>query len=201
MDAWSVWMRWVVKGISPSKYARVAPTTYFPLKPINPNYNKPCWLLFQVRLNPTQLRGHGRVSAQLAQFIPNDGHVDTELWPACQTLARVISLRSEGGKDAKPEIRYYISSAKLAPDALAAAVRRHWAIENDLHWRLDVTFREDACTVRRDNAPENLSIIHRIILNQLKLDTAHPKRSLRLRRKVAGWDDDERARVLGMVLI
>lgn len=147
----------------------------------------------------TQLsRGHGRRSAQMAQVISNAGHVDTALWQGCQTLARIISLRSEAGKAATPELRYYISSAVLTPEELAAAVRRHWAIENDLHWRLDVTFREDACAVRRDNAPENLSIIRRLILNQLKQDTAHPKRSLRLRRKAAGWDDDERARVLGM---
>ena len=144
------------------------------------------------------LRGHGRVSAQMAQVIPNAGHVDTALWPGCQTLARIISLRSEGGEAAVPELRYYISSAVLSPEEIAVAVRRHWAIENDLHWRLDVTFREDACVVRRDNAPENLSIIRRLILNQLKQDTAHPKRSLRLRRKAAGWDDDERARVLGI---
>jgi predicted transposase YbfD/YdcC len=77
-------------------------------------------------------------------------------------------------------------------------VRQHWAIENDLHWRLDVMMREDACVVSRDNAPENLSIIRRFILNALKLDTAHPKKSVRLRRKRAAWDDDERMRVLGM---
>jgi predicted transposase YbfD/YdcC len=145
------------------------------------------------------LRGHGRQSVQLAQVIANGGQVDTAVWPDCQTLARVICLRSEAGKPATPQMRYYISSATLAPKELAAAVRRHWAIENDLHWRLDVTFREDACVVKRDNAPENLSIIRRLILNHLKQDTAHPKRSLRLRRKAAGWDDDERARVLGMM--
>ena len=77
-------------------------------------------------------------------------------------------------------------------------MRQHWAIENDLHWRLDVMMREDACVVSRDNAPENLSIIRRLILNMLKLDTAHPKKSVRLRRKRAGWDDEERMRVLGM---
>lgn len=52
--------------------------------------------------------------------------------------------------------------------------------------------------MRRDNAPQNLSILRRLILNLLKQDTAHPKRSLRLRRKAAGWDDDERMRVLGI---
>jgi len=58
--------------------------------------------------------------------------------------------------------------------------------------------REDACVVSRNNASENLSIIRRFILNMLKLDTAHPKKSVRLRRKRAAWDDDERMRVLGM---
>lgn len=144
------------------------------------------------------LKGHGRRSAQLAQVIANTGQVDTALWPDCQSLGRVLSIRSEAGKPGQIEARYYISSAQLDPNALALAVRRHWAIENDLHWRLDVTLGEDACTVRRDNAPQNLSILRRLILNLLKQDTAHPKRSLRLRRKAAGWDDDERMRVLGI---
>ncbi len=58
--------------------------------------------------------------------------------------------------------------------------------------------RDDACMVSRDNAPENLSIIRRLILNRLKLDTAHPKKSVRPRRKRTAWDDDERMQVLGM---
>lgn len=148
-----------------------------------------------------QWRGHGRVTAQMAHVIANTELVDTQNWPDCRTLARIISWRSEGGKAATPEVRYYISSASLSSDELTTAVRRHWAIENDLHWRLDVTFREDACTVRRDHAPENLSIIRRLILNHLKQDTTHPKHSLRLRRKMAAWDDDERARLLGMLTI
>jgi predicted transposase YbfD/YdcC len=57
-------------------------------------------------------------------------------------------------------------------------VRQHGVIENDLHWQLDVMMREDACGMSRDNAPENLSIT----LNALKLDTALPKKSVRLRR-------------------
>ena len=110
----------------------------------------------------------------------------------------MLSIRSEADKPGPIEARYYISLAQLDPNALALAVRRHWAIENDLHWRLDVTLGEDACTVRRDNAPQNLSILRRLILSLLKQDTAHPKRSLRLRRKAAGWDDNERMRVLGI---
>lgn len=143
-------------------------------------------------------RGHGRRNAWRAEVIVNRGHVDTERWPDCRTLGRIVSLRAEGNKTPRSEARYYISSASLTPEQLARAVRRHWAIENDLHWRLDVMMREDACAVSRDNAPENLSIIRRLILNALKLDKTHPKKSVRSRRKRAAWDDDERMRVLGM---
>lgn len=138
------------------------------------------------------LSGHGRRSAQLAQGISNTGQVDNALWPNCQSLGRGLSIRSEAGKPGQIEVRYYISSARLDPDAPALAVRRHWAIENDLHGRLEVTLAEDACTVRRDTAPQNLSILRRLILNLLNQDIAHPKRRLRLRRKVKGWDDYER---------
>jgi predicted transposase YbfD/YdcC len=143
-------------------------------------------------------RGHGRCSVRQAEAIPNAGVVDTRIWMACQTLGRIQSYRAEGAQAPQSETRYYISSAVLTSEQLAKAVRQHWAIENDLHWRLDVMMREDACGVSRDNAPENLSIIRKFILNSLKLDTARPKESVRLRRKRAGWDDDERMRVLGM---
>ena len=146
-----------------------------------------------------QLRkGHGRRSAQLAQVIANTGQVDDALWPNGQSLGWALSIRSEAGKPGQIEARYDIGSARLAPNALALAVRQHWAIENDLHWRLDVTLGEVARTVRRDNAAQNLSILRRLILNLLKQDTAHPKRSLRLRRKAAAWDDDERVRAPGI---
>lgn len=146
----------------------------------------------------SQARSHGRRSLQVVQVVANAGHVDTALWPDCRSIGRVLSLRVEKGRAQGIEQRYYISSAALDAEMMAAAVRRHWAIENDLHWRLDVTLREDACAVRRDHAPENLSIVRRIILNLLKLDSSHPKLSLRRRRNLAAWDDDERARVFGM---
>jgi predicted transposase YbfD/YdcC len=143
--------------------------------------------------------GHGRQVFQIAQVIPNSGHVDPALWADCKSLGRVVSVRIEKGKPGTVEMRYYISSAVLDPDELAAAARRHWAIENGLHWYLDVMLREDACVVRQDHAPQNLSIVRRFILNLLKLDNTHAKISIRRRRNLAAWDDDERARVLGML--
>ena len=56
---------------------------------------------------------------------------------------------------------------------MAKAVRAHWAVENKLHWMLDVNFSEDACTVKKDNAPEILSLIRRVVINMLSLDTTN----------------------------
>lgn len=143
-------------------------------------------------------RSHGRRVVQHAQVIANAGQIDTQAWPGCQRLGRVVSLRATGNDRQVLETRYYISSAELDHQALFTCVRNHWAIENKLHWSLDVIFREDACKVRKDHGPQNLAVLRKIILNLLRQDTAHPKASLTKRRKLAGWDDDERMRVLGI---
>ena len=67
-----------------------------------------------------------------------------------------------------------------------------------LHWCLDVIFREDAAKLRKDHGPRNVALIRKIILNMLRHDNRWPKVSMRGRRKMAGWDDDERMRVLGI---
>lgn len=141
---------------------------------------------------------HGRTVLQHVQVIENTGQVDAATWTDCQRLGRVVSLRVEGGQRQVLETRYYISSAALTHEQLHAAVRQHWGIENRLHWSLDVIFREDDAKIRKDNGPRNIALIRKIILNMLRQDTKWPKASLRGRRKMAGWDDDERMRVLGI---
>ncbi len=75
----------------------------------------------------------------------------------------------------------------------------HWAIENALHWMLDVCFCEDDCMIRKDNAPQNLSMLKKIVLNLIRADkTDNTKTSLRLKRKRAAWDDDIRMKMLGI---
>ncbi len=143
--------------------------------------------------------GHGRIVAQRCSILPAAGIVPEADWPGCAVIARIDSLRQVKGKTSELEQRYYISSRNLAPSALAEAVRSHWAIENQLHWVLDVTMREDASTIRKDNAPENLSLLKKIVLNILRTDTSGRKKtSLRLRRKRAAWNDDLRAQLLGL---
>ena len=70
------------------------------------------------------------------------------------------------------ETRYYILSRRITVQEFAEAVRGHWGIENNLHWQLDVSFREDECRVCRDHAPANLSVIRRFALGLLKRETS-----------------------------
>jgi predicted transposase YbfD/YdcC len=144
-------------------------------------------------------KSRGRIVGQVASVLPAQGIVDLADWPKCRTIARVDSLRQIGDQESGFDRRHYISSRELTAEQLAAAVRSHWGVENRLHWVLDVTFGEDASLVRKDNAPQNLSLLKKIVLNLIRLDaTDNTKTSLRLKRKRAAWDDDARLRILGL---
>ena len=149
-------------------------------------------------------QSHGRFVWQGFWVAPNTDEVDPERWPGCRMLGMVESLRKVGDQESAPERRYYISSRLLSAEAFAAAVRAHWGIENNLHWMLDVSFREDASTVRKDHAAENLSRLKRMVLNLLKSETATAtfgKISLAKKRKLAAWDDGYRMAMLGITPI
>jgi predicted transposase YbfD/YdcC len=131
---------------------------------------------------------------------PHAGEVDAARWPGCQMLACVDSLRVVDGKESL-EHRYYISSRMMSAEALATAVRAHWGIENRLHRVLDVNFGEDAATVRKDYAADNLSRLKKIVLNVLRVETATAclgKLSLTKKRKLAAWNDKFRMNMLGI---
>ena len=93
-------------------------------------------------------------------------------WPGLATVVAVETIRGIPGRGrVKAEIRHYLSSAELPPEALAAAIRSHWRVENGLHWVLDVGFREDASRVRERNAARNLALLRKIALNLARADT------------------------------
>src|SRR5262249_10077781 len=92
--------------------------------------------------------------------------------------------------------RFYLSSARLDPEALAKAARAHWNIEAS-HWILDTQFNEDLARNRADHGPENLAILRRLALNILK--TARPDISVRRKRKRTGWSDDFARSILGQM--
>jgi len=138
-------------------------------------------------------KSHGRLVGQITSVLPAKGIVDWADWPKCKTIGRIDSIRKVGDKESDLKRRYCISSRVLRAEDLAVAVRVHWGIENRLHWVLDVSYGDDGCTVRKDNAPQNLSLPKKIVLNLIRLDTTDKtKAGLRLKRKGAAWDDDVR---------
>ncbi len=110
-------------------------------------------------------------------------------WPGLRTVLAVESIRSvNSAPKVESEIRYFLSSCPDSPAALGQAIRSHWAVENALHWVLDVTFREDDSRVRDRTAARNLALLRKIALNIVGRDTTS-KASVRARRKRAAWND------------
>jgi predicted transposase YbfD/YdcC len=114
-------------------------------------------------------------------------------WPALKSVVMVESRREISGK-IEQETRYYITSLAMLAALLGPVIRSHWAIENSLHWVLDVVFRDDECRVRTNHAPANFTTIKHMALNLLRRPAG--KQSLRGRRKAASWDDDFLASLL-----
>ena len=111
-------------------------------------------------------------------------------WPGLRTVLAVESIRSVNSAPTKveSEIRYFLSSCPDDPAVLGKAIRSHWAVENALHWVLDVTFREDDSRVRDRTAARNLALLRKIALNIGGRDKT-TKASVRARRKTAAWND------------
>ncbi len=85
-------------------------------------------------------------------------------------------------------LRHHHSSLAPKPQQILPALRGHWAIENSLHWVLDMSFGEDQSRIRKHNAPHNMAVMRHVALNLLQ--KAKTKRqSIKRLRKMAGWDD------------
>src|SRR6202790_774937 len=108
-------------------------------------------------------------------------------WPGLNAVVMVESTREIAG-NAEQETRFYITSLLMPAHLLGPVVRSHWAVENSLHWVMDMIFRDDECRVRTNHAPANFTTIKHMAHNLLRRPSG--KDSFRLRRKVAGWDDE-----------
>src|SRR3954447_10175320 len=111
--------------------------------------------------------GHGRLVRRRVFACPDVGVFATLAdWPGLRAVLAVETIRGIPGRGkVTAEIRHYLSSAALPPEAMAAAIRNHWRVENGLHWVLDVGFREDASRVRERNAARNLALLRKVALN------------------------------------
>lgn len=141
-------------------------------------------------LEPAGPSSHGRIERREHWLMGVPEHLKraTKAWAGLQTIAMVRRQR-QTGDCLSSEDSFYLSSVALSTGAevIAHAVRRHWAVENELHWSLDVGFREDACRVRKDNAPANFACLRRMALTQLKRETTK-KLGIQGKRRRAGWD-------------
>jgi predicted transposase YbfD/YdcC len=133
-------------------------------------------------------KDHGRIETRKYIVLPLMYFPEFSIkWKGLKSLIYVERERQVIGRE--KETVYYMSS--LPPqeeNKIAHAIRTHWGVENNLHWCLDISFREDECRVRKGHGAENLSIIRRFALNLLKSDKTI-KAGIAVKRKAAGWDN------------
>jgi predicted transposase YbfD/YdcC len=135
-------------------------------------------------------KGHGRVEKRqyyitdAIEWLPKK-----EDWKDLKSIVMVKSTR-ETKKNITVENRFYITSLSPQPELAAHAIRSHWAIENNLHWTLDVAFREDASQIREKIAVENIGLVRKIALNLLQtVKKGFKDMSIPRLRKKSGWDN------------
>jgi len=130
---------------------------------------------------------HGRIETRAVTVIHDVAWLQKRhQWPGLKGVVMVDSRRELGGK-IEHETRFYITSLSVPASQMGPLVRDHWAVENSLHWVMDMVFRDDECRLRTNHAPANFATLKHIALNLIR--RAKSKDSIRLRRKVASWDD------------
>ncbi len=140
---------------------------------------------------------HGRAVRRRAFASPEAASLPAlAAWPQLRTVLAIESIRHLNGQSkVDTEVRYFLSSSAADAPLLAQAVRRHWSVENNLHWVLDVNFREDESRLRDPAAVRNMALLRKIALNLVSRDRS-TKNSLRAKRKRAAWDDDYMGKIL-----
>jgi predicted transposase YbfD/YdcC len=134
---------------------------------------------------------HGRLVRRRVFVCPEAASLEAlDAWPGLRTVLAVETIRGVNGSGTvEAEIRSFLSSCRDDPKVLIQAIRRHWTIENGLHWVLDVTFREDDSRVRDRIAARNLAILRKIAINLISRSRT-TRISMRGRRKQAAWNDE-----------
>jgi predicted transposase YbfD/YdcC len=139
-------------------------------------------------------KSHGRIETRTVTVVDEiDWLKQRHAWTGLASIVMVESRREIGAKN-EHETRFYITSLSACAERIGLAIRGHWGIENGLHWVMDMVFRDDECRIRKDNAPANFATIKHMACNLLR--QAPGKDSLRVKRKVAAWDDDYLATII-----
>jgi predicted transposase YbfD/YdcC len=140
-------------------------------------------------------KGHGRIEIRRCDVTDDTGWLQEQhAWPGLRSIVRLTATRMSGDQTTT-DVRYYLTDHTPDPGRILDSTRSHWAIENTLHWTLDMSFGEDACRIRKDNAPLAVATIRHVAFNLLQ--AARQKReSIKRLRKKAGWDNDVLRRIL-----
>ena len=118
---------------------------------------------------------------------------DRHLWPGLSTVGMCCRERMVNGETIT-EVRYFIGSGRMRAHKYAKALRKHWGIENNLHWQLDVSFGEDASRIQDRRGAANFALLRKMALSLLK---RHPRKdSIARKRKAAALDPDFLAETL-----
>jgi len=145
-------------------------------------------------------KGHGRIENRKCTSIILEnqaiGLKEINKWKGLKSIVRIESQREYKNK-ISTETRYYISSLETNAKEFNESIRKHWSIENSLHWVLDVAFREDDSRIRTGNSAENLVILRHMALSLLKQEKSL-KRGVKGKRLMAAWSDDYLLKVLGI---
>lgn len=141
--------------------------------------------------------GHGRIEHRKCAVIDKlDFLDDREEWIGLKSVARIKSERicKQTGRESM-ETRYFITSLPADAKKIGKAIRSHWAVENGLHWSLDVVFNEDDSLKKKGNSALNYNIIAKMALTLIDRERS-TKDSKPVKRMAAALDDNYRAKLL-----
>jgi len=133
---------------------------------------------------------HGRLEVRRVWASQElDWFADLAKWKGLSSIIMIESERTVGSAETSVERRYYYWSSHIVDAKIfGEMIRGHWGIENQLHWCLDVGFREDESRIRTDHGPENIALLRKIAMNLAKNERTH-KKGIQAKRKLAAWSD------------